>query len=972
MQKHGFILQKESKVEEVDGVARIFEHEKSGARLLHLEADDDNKVFSIFFRTPPSDNTGVAHILEHSLLCGSRKFPSKEPFLELLKGSLNTFLNAITFSDKTGYPVASRNEKDFFNLMDVYLDAVFYPKIYDKKEIFLQEGWHYELNSPEDQLSYNGVVYNEMKGAFSSPEQTLFRKIENSLFPDTPYSKESGGDPEEIPNLTYEQFIDFHRDYYHPSNSFIFLYGDGDLDSQLAFLNDNYLADFSKTEPQSEIPLQTPFSSRKEITESYPVGNEESTEEKTYLALSFVTTEATEIKTIFGLSILNHILLQTPASPLREALLEAEIGKDVLSSFDNEIRQPVFSVIVKNSDPGKKEPFLQTYRNTLEKLVKEGLAEDLITASLNNIEFKLREADFKSFPKGLVYNIQSLSTWLYDGDPLTPLRFETWLAEIRKESAEGFFEDLIRRYLLDNSHSSLVTLVPEPGLISRKEKELADQLAAYKAGLSDQEIKEVVENTRRLHEHQQEKDSPEELAAVPLLSLDDIDPEAEKLPLEKRTGTTGLSAEIITHPMFTNNIGYVNLYFDISHIPPEDTPWLGLLENVLGSIDTAKRDYMSLAKAINTHLGGLSFTPQGFSRYKDRSSFYPKFTLSSKSLLKETDNMAAVMEEIMQGTLFTNKRRLKEIIQEERSHMEMEIMGRGHTFAVRRLSSAITPAGRFQELLGGISYYQFIKDLEENFEQRQGEISDRLQEISLRIFRQNKTLVSITAQDSDLDHIEKKICGILKKLPEINEEPVDFNPVSARINEGFIIPGQVQYVAASCDFQKSGFSYDHRMQILQQIVGTDYLWNNIRVLGGAYGAGARFLHNSTGYFTSFRDPNLEKTLKTFAGTPDYIKDFQPDEREMRKYVIGTVSNLDSPLTPSMKGKQAAADYICRLSQEEIQRERDEIIASSAEDIRSFSSPLATALDETSNYCVIGSEAEISKAERLFDSTSHLL
>ncbi|MFW5906291.1 MAG: insulinase family protein, partial [Desulfobia sp.] len=373
MEKHGFILQRESKVEEVNGMARIFEHEKSGARLLHLETDDDNKVFSIFFRTPPPDNTGVAHILEHSLLCGSRKFPSKEPFLELLKGSLNTFLNAMTFSDKTGYPVASRNEKDFFNLMDVYLDAVFYPRIYDKKEIFLQEGWHYELNSPEDQLTYNGVVYNEMKGAFSSPEQTLFRKIEHSLFPDTPYGLESGGDPEEIPKLTYEQFIDFHRAYYHPSNSFIYLYGDGDLDSQLAFLNENYLADFSKAaEPRSSISLQKPFSSRKEISESYPVSREESTEEKTYLALSFVTTEVTEIKTIFGLSILIHILLQTPASPLKKALLEAELGKDILSSFESEIRQPIFSVIVKNSDPGKKEPFLQTFRDTLEKLVREG------------------------------------------------------------------------------------------------------------------------------------------------------------------------------------------------------------------------------------------------------------------------------------------------------------------------------------------------------------------------------------------------------------------------------------------------------------------------------------------------------------------------------------------------------------------------------------------------------------------------
>ncbi|MFO7761338.1 MAG: insulinase family protein [Thermodesulfobacteriota bacterium] len=967
MKKQGFILHRESTVDEINGTARIFEHEKSGARLLHLENDDDNKVFSIFFRTPPPDNTGVAHILEHSLLCGSRKFPSKEPFLELLKGSLNTFLNAITFSDKTGYPVASRNEKDFFNLMDVYLDAVFYPRIYDKKEIFLQEGWHYELSHPEDELVYNGVVYNEMKGAFSSPEQTLFRKIEYSLFPDTPYGLESGGDPEAITDLTYEQFIDFHRKYYHPCNSFIFLYGNGDPDKQLAFLDKNYLADFSGKKLSSGIPCQTPFSSRKETFAYYPVGKEESTEAKTYLALSFVTAESTDVKTIFGLSVLNHIMLQTPASPLRKTLLDAELGKDVLSSFDNEIRQPVFSIIVKNSAPEKKEAFWQTVRNTLQDLVREGLAQDLIIASLNNIEFRLREADFRSFPRGLVYNLQALTNWLYDGDPLKPLRFETWINEIRKEADAGYFENLIRKYFLDNPHSSLVSLIPEPGLISKREQDLSAKLASYKAGLSDAELNRLVEKTRRLHEYQKKKDRPEELAAVPLLSLSDIDRQAEILPLEKRNE----KPETIAHPLFTNNIVYAAIYFDTSHIPLADVPWLGLLENVLGRTDTVKRDYISLAKLINTHLGGLSFAPQGFSRYRDRSLFYPKFTVSAKSLLKETENMTGLIEEIIQETDFSNKRRIKEIIQEERSHMEMNIMESGHNFAVRRLASALTLTGRFHELSGGISYYYFIKELDENFEKRSEEITGRLQKISRLIFRQNRALISITGQHSDLDHIEEKIGSILKNLPDINSEPAGYTPLSVPVNEGFIIPGQVQYIAASCDLQKSGFAYDNQMQVLQKIIGTDYLWNNIRVLGGAYGAMACFNHNSTVFFSSYRDPNLEKTLETFNRTPDYIKEFQPDEREIRKYIIGTVSNLDSPLTPSMKGKQAAADYICQLSQKEIQQKREDILNTKAEDIRGFSAPLSSAL-KAANYCVIGSETKISKAEHLFDTAAALL
>ncbi len=968
MKKHGFILHREEEIEETNGAARLLEHEQSGARLLHLKNNDDNKVFSIFFRTPPPDDTGVAHILEHSLLCGSRKYPSREPFLELLKGSLNTFLNAITFSDKTGYPVASRNEKDFYNLMDVYLDAVFYPRIYEKKEIFLQEGWHYELEKPEGELIYNGVVYNEMKGAFSSPEQTLYRKIEHSLFPDTPYGLESGGDPERITDLTYEQFINFHRRYYHPSNCFIYLYGDGDPDKELAFLNEHYLSAFTRKDPDSEIPVQSPFPARKEITDSYPIGKGEKTDARTYFALSYVTSRITDVQTVFGLSILHHIILQTPASPLRKALLDRELGKDVLSSFDNEIRQPVLSIIVKNSTPEKKEAFLQTVKDTLKDLVRKGLPGDLITASLNNIEFKLREADFRSFPKGLVYNLQALSNWLYGGDPFEPLRFETWLNRIREQAGKGYFEELIRQYLLDNHHCSLITLVPEPDLINKKERRLAEKLSAYKENLNAQDRQHLVEETRRLHQYQKEKDSPEEIAAVPLLTLDDIDRKAEELPLVERKKQL---PRIIAHPMFTNSIGYVGLYFDIGHISPEDAPWLGLLESVLGRIDTARRDYISLAKQINTHLGGLSFSPQGFSKYRDRRSFYPKFKISAKSLLHETAKMTEIMAEIIEETDFSDARRLKELIQEERSHLEMSIMESGHIYAVRRLASGLTPGGRFQELTWGISYYNFIKELDEQFPERSEEISTRLQRLCARIFRRNNALLSITGEEDDLPRIEDAVGGLVNDLDDLNEGEADYTPLAPPVNEGFIIPGQVQYVAASCDFEQAGFSYDDRMQVLQKVIGTDYLWNTIRVMGGAYGAMTRFIPNSTAYFSSYRDPNLEKTLETFRHVPDYIREFQPDDREMRKYIIGTISNLDSPLTPSMKGKQAAADYICQLSQEEIQQERDDVLACSAEDIRAFGEPLARALS-SSNYCVIGSQGRVSKAEASFDSIVDLL
>ena len=967
-QLHGFTLLQESTVTELNGTASLYKHEKSGARLLHLGNDDDNKVFSIFFRTPPADSTGVAHILEHSVLCGSNKFPCKEPFVELMKGSLNTFLNAFTFSDKTGYPVASRNEKDFFNLMDVYLDAVFYPNIYDRPEIFRQEGWHYSLPDKDAALLYNGVVYNEMKGAFSSPEQILYRRIEQSLFPDTPYGVEAGGDPEDIPALSYEQFLDFHTTFYHPANSYIFLYGNGDIDHQLAFLNDSYLNTFNQLAIDSAIPLQAPFAKLQHLTDSYPVGDDEDMAEKAFFAMNFATVEVTDAETVLGLTILNRILLQTAASPLKKALIDAGIGKDVTGHYDTDIRQPVLSIIAKHAGSSQETEFVNCIRNTLEKELKNGLSQKLVDASINNIEFQLREADYQSFPKGLIYAIQCMSTWLYDGDPLSPLRYEQHIAAIKAKAKKGYFEELIRTMLLDNPHASLVTLLPEQGLTNIKEANLKKKLASLKAQFPPLDLDTLVTKTKNLGEYQQAADTPQDLATIPLLELRDINTKAEQLPLDEKDG----AVTTLFHPIFTHNISYVDLYFDTTSVPEKLIPYLALLDRVMGRMNTSKYDYISLSNELNIHLGDISFSAHCFSEYKNRDVYHPKFIVSAKALTTKTDKLRGLIEEILLHSDFSDRKRLQEIIREIRSHLEMQIMQSGHIYARRRIASYLTARGSFQEQLNGITFYLFIKNLDDNFSEKAETIIKTLRQAAELVFHRRNALISITADQHDLERIDAGISEIINNCPNSTLAPVEQNVMQEMQNEGFIIPGQVQYVAKGTNLGVDSVSpYDNRLLLLQTILGTDYLWNNVRVMGGAYGAAAKFLHDGTVYFSSYRDPNLADTLKIYNAVPDFVRSFAPDEREMRKYIIGTIGRLDAPLTPSMKGENATEDFISHIGQDDIQQERDDILSATPADLTFFADSLEDAMSK-GICCTIGSEAKIRENKELFDSVTSLM
>lgn len=959
----GFKMISQEEIKEIKSIGRVFIHEKSGARLFQLENDDDNKVFSITFRTPPENSTGLPHILEHSVLCGSRKFPAKEPFIELAKSSLNTFLNAMTFSDKTMYPVASRNEKDFFNLMDVYMDAVLYPNIYKYPEIFMQEGWHYELEDRNDDINYKGVVYNEMKGAFSSPESILFRKVQESLYPDTPYGFESGGDPDVIPQLTLEEFLNFHRKYYHPSNSYIFLYGNGDLLKQLKFLNDNYLKDFDSTDIKSDIPLQKPFESIREITVPYPVSSEEDLNGKTFLNINFSVGRSTDPLIYLSFEILEHMLLETPAAPLKKALIDAGIGKDVLGRFDNSILQPVFSVVVKNADEDKKESFRKVVYDTLKGLVEKGIDKDIVEASINAKEFELREADFRGYPKGLLYNIKSMDSWLYGENPCMHLRFEPVLSEVKKALTTDYFEKLIEKFILNNTHSSLIVLRPERGLAEKRSRDIENKLKKYKESLNEPEIDRIIEDTRRLKERQTTPDSREAVETIPSLSLKDINPKAEALPLVEHEEH---GVKVLFHPVFTGGIGYLNLYFDAGTVPQELIPYEGLIAEILGKASTSRYSYGSLSNQINIHTGGIEFDVETYIENGSNTEFHPKFTVKGKSLMEKLPKMAELIGEITGETRFDEERRILEIIREVKSRFELTIFDRGHMVAARRLSSYFSPAGMYNEMVSGISFYKFISGLEKNFESKAGEIISNLKKVSNMIFNRNNLLISFTASEGDYGSLQRILPDLLDRFDSARLSPAEFNFEISPENEGLMTPGRVQYSAKGYNFIELGYSYAGSLQVLQTIAGYDYLWNTIRVQGGAYGAFAGFGRGGNMYLASYRDPNLKKTLNVFDGIEDYLKNFHAGKEEMTRYIIGTMSRLDFPLTPSMKGEKAAANYISHITMDDIQSERDDVLSCTSEDINKLSDMLGDAMKQ--NYvCVLGNEKNIRDNKDIFNN-----
>lgn len=962
MEIKGYELLKQEEIKDIHATGYLYRHKKSGARICVLSNEDENKVFHITFRTPPKNSTGVAHILEHSVLCGSKSFPSKDPFVELVKGSLNTFLNAMTYSDKTMYPIASCNDKDFANLMHVYMDAVFYTNIYEKEEIFCQEGWSYHLENREDELTYNGVVYNEMKGAFSSPEDVLDREILNSLYPDTTYGNESGGDPECIPDLSYEEFLDFHRNYYHPSNSYIYLYGDLDVRERLEWLDQEYLSRFEEAVIDSEIEIQPVFEAPREVHRKYSISNTESEEENTYLSYNVSIATSLDVQLAHAFAIIEYALLSAPGAPLKQALLDAKVGKDIMGSYDSGTYQPVFSVIVKNSSMEKKDEFLHIIKNVLEKTVKEGIDEKALRAGINYMEFRFREADYGSFPKGLMYGIELMDSWLYDETrPFDYLHQLEIFDFLKKQVGTGYFEQLIQKYLLENTHVSVVIVEPEKGLTARMEEAVKQKLAGYKENLSDSELDELVEKTRKLLEFQEASSTQKELEAIPMLKREDIKREAQPLYNEElRVGENLL----LHHRVCTNGIAYLDLLFDTKYVKRQHLPYLGILKATLGMIDTEHFSYGELFNEINMRTGGIHCGVDIFPDRRKTGAYQSCFTVKAKALYSEMDFVCSMIQEILFTSKLEDEKRLYEIIAQLKSRLQMRLNSAGHSTAAVRAMSYFSNVAAFNEEIGGIAFYHLVSSIEEHFEEKKGELISILKELTDCLFRKDTLVVSCTSEEEGVQAVREPMEELISELKEGSSEVQEQITALGRKNEGFQTSAKVQYVARAGNFRAAGYSYTGTLRILKLILSYEYLWSNIRVKGGAYGCMSGFGVIGDSYFVSYRDPNLKITNQVFEGVGEYVKNFTVTPRDMTKYIIGTISEMDSPLTPMAKGFRSLSAYMSHITFEDFQRERDEVLGAGQEDIRGLEG-IVNAVLAQDNLCVIGNEEKLAEEKEMF-------
>lgn len=959
----------EHRVEDVQSDGFILRHKKSGARIAILSNNDDNKVFYIGFRTPPEDETGVPHIIEHTTLCGSKKFPVKDPFIELAKGSLNTFLNAMTYPDKTVYPVASCNDQDFKNLMDVYLDAVFNPNITKYEEIFKQEGWHYELTGKDDELKINGVVYNEMKGAYSSPDEVLSSQIYRSLFPDNTYSKDSGGNPEYIPKLTYEAYLDFYHKYYHPSNSYIYLYGDMDVVERLEWLDREYLSLYDYKKVNSEINKQPAFDEIKNVEAQYSITMDDSQENKTYLSYNRVVGDTLDEMLYQAFDVLDYALVSSPGAPVKQALIDAGIGDDVYGSYDAGILQPVFSFVAKNANASQADEFESIIENTLKEVVKTGINKEALLAGINSSEFKFREADFGQFPKGLLFGLNCLDSWLFDDmKPFIHLEGLGTFAKLRKAVDTDYFEKLIQEYLLDNTHGSSVTVKPKRGLGNEREEALAKELSDYKASLSDEEIKKLIEDTEHLKKYQEEPSSDEDLRKLPMLTRADMKKNA--MPFSNIEDEL-LDVKVVRHDIESNGIDYISFLFDAGDFAQSELGYLGFFTNALGLVSTEKYSYTDLANATNIYTGGISTGTASHPDIKDRNNFVFKFEVKLKVLEKNLDKALELMEQMLLSSDFTDTKRLGELVAQIKARLQANLSSSGHLVAAMRSMSSFSRYALYQDELKGVAFYRSICHIEKELSESPKSVSDKLAAIAKKLFARNRMLISFTGNNEAYGNakpsLEKVIAGFNKMSAVGNQAEVHFNTAK----EAFIDASQIQYVAKTGDFICEGYEYTGALRLLRIILSYDYLWINVRVKGGAYGCMNTFLRSGESYFVSYRDPNLSDTLDVYDRIPEYIKSFSPDERDMTKYIIGTFSALDTPMNPEAKGSRSLSAYLEGITYEQIQKERNEILNAQPEDIRRLAD-LVEAVLKKDSICVIGNENMIKESAGLFENVEKLI
>ncbi|OGO85702.1 MAG: hypothetical protein A2Y22_04600 [Clostridiales bacterium GWD2_32_59] len=966
---HGFILKEEREVKDISSVCRLFEHEKTGARLLYISNDDENKVFSITFRTPPTDDTGVPHILEHSVLCGSRKFPTKEPFVELLKSSQHTYLNAATYPDKTMYPVASMNNKDLQNLMDVYLDAVFYPNIYKKKEIFMQEGWHYELKDKEDNLKYKGVVYNEMTGILSDPMQTLANKSFKYLYPDTCYSSESGGDPEKIIDLKYEDFLEFHKKYYHPSNSYIYMYGDGDIDTYLSFVDKEYLSEFERKEIDSNIKLQQGFEAMREYESEYPISKDEDEKDKSYFALSFVAGNALDRELALALEILGDILMGNNSSPLKKVLLESGIAKDfALDAGGDPTLQPSINIIAFEANNKNKDKFKNIVFESLEKLITEKINPELIEGAINKKEFILREANAGSEPKGCVYNGEVLKTWLYDGNPIDAIEYGKQLDIMKNKCVDGYFENIIETYILNNKHAVYVILNPKKGLADKKLKEENKMLAKLKKLMNKDKINELVEDTNKLIELQGLEESKEDLDKIPRLAISDIKKESNWIDLEEKDVD---GVKTLYYGQATNKIMYITLKFDLKTVDKELLRYLTLFKVMLGELSTKNFKYEELAKTIDKNIGHLRVMTRNVINFDDSDQYEPQLVIATKGLVTKTKEMLEIVNEIIQNTVFNESSKIHEIIRMLISKIKSSITNSGAGVALDKLASSFMESAKYNEYISGLGFYEFLIDLDKNFDSRIEEIKQNLEKMKDIVFNKKYMSMLVVCEKGDYKVFLDNISIVTKNIEvkEIEKKVYVFEEDSKRI--GLTTQSNVQYVAKGYNYKKLGYKYSGQYIIIKKILEFDYLWVEVRVKGGAYGSAISNSCFGNFIIFSWEDPNLKETLDIYDNAYKYLEELKIDRNDMEKYIVSTIGELDRPFsTQYQKASSFEAKMVTGITKEIEQRIRAEILEMTEDDVKGFGKILKEIMEQ-GYICVLGNETNINKNKELFDKVERV-
>jgi Zn-dependent M16 (insulinase) family peptidase len=967
--EHGFELLREEEIPELKTLARIYRHAATGAELLSLINDDENKVFGIVFRTPPRDSTGVAHILEHSVLCGSRKYPVKEPFVELLKGSLKTFLNAFTYPDKTCYPVASQNLQDFYNLIDVYLDAVFHPRITPR--IFEQEGWHYDIEDPRSPLSFKGVVYNEMKGAYSSPDTLLAEYSQQSLFPDITYGLDSGGDPKVIPTLTYEQFKSFHERFYHPSNARIFFYGDDDPEQRLRLMNES-LRDFRRREADSAIPIQPPFESPREQTRFYAATGESeegaSGASKAMVTVNWLLCETLDPEMNLALSLLNHSLLGMPGAPLRKALIESGLGDDLAGhGLEDELRQMFFSVGLKgiqSDDSGRVEKLIL---DTLAQLAREGIDDGTVEASLNTLEFRLRENNTGMYPRGLVLMLRALTTWLYEGDPLALLAFEKPLAAVKARIAADrmFLPRLIDSMMLQNPHRTTILLKPDPNLGEQQEALLREKLEALKQTLSDSEIRKLVEDTLELRELQTKPDPPEALATIPMLKVEDLERTNKVLPIavDKENRTT-----LLTHDVFTNGILYLDLGLDLHVLPRELVPYTSLIGRTFIEMGTDKEDYVLLSQRIGRKTGGIF--PELFASTKAGSRDAATWLfLRGKAMTHQATELLDILRDLLLAVRLDNPERFRQMLLEEKARVEQRLVPNGHQFVSLRIKSHFSESDWFGEQVSGISYLFFLRDLVRKVDEDWPAVLRDLESIRSLVIDGGNMIANVTCDAGDWGKLESRLRDFIRDLPQGPgggaPQPVSWQRQSPPLFEGLSIPSQVNYVGKGMNLLDLGKTCHGSALVATGYLRTTWLWERVRVQGGAYGAFSQLdRHSGTLVFVSYRDPNLQNTLDIFDRSGEFLCGDSLSDEEISKAIVGTIGQLDAHLLPDAKGYKSTLRFLKGETEEDRQRLREEVLATTSADFKAFADVLDD-LKERGIVKVLGSDRaiEASLAEK---------